>query len=64
VIGSARRAGAADHAQVDAEVTMTALDFCRSLSARLRPEEIEFGASGDATLAAEVVAALPALAFL
>jgi len=61
VIGSARPAG---DVEVDAEVTMTALDFCRSLSARLRPEEIEFGASGDATLAAEVVAALPALAFL
>jgi uncharacterized protein (TIGR03083 family) len=61
VIGSTRPAG---DAEVDAEVTMTALDFCRSISARVRPEDIDFGAGGDATLAAEVVAALPALAFL
>ena len=61
VLGSARPAA---DAEVDAEVTMTALDFCRSISARVRPEDIDFGAAGDATLAAEVVAALPALAFL
>jgi uncharacterized protein (TIGR03083 family) len=61
VIGSARPAG---DAGVDAELTITALDFCRSISARRRPEDIEYGARGDTALAAEVVAALPALAFL
>jgi uncharacterized protein (TIGR03083 family) len=61
IIGNARPAGDAD---VDAELTITALDFCRSISARRRPEDIEYGASGDTALAAEVVAALPALAFL
>jgi hypothetical protein len=43
---------------------MTALAFCRGISARVRPQDIEVVATGDTRLAAQVVEALPALAFV
>jgi hypothetical protein len=61
VVGSARPAG---DGEVDAELTMTALDFCHCVSARVRPGDVERVVAGDRSLASEVVDALPALAFL
>jgi hypothetical protein len=61
VVGSVRPAG---DGEADAELSMTALAFCRGISARVRPRDIEVVATGDTRLAAQVVEALPALAFV
>lgn len=61
VVGSVRPAG---DGEADAELAMTALAFCRGISARVRPRDIEVVATGDTRLAAQVVEALPALAFV
>jgi uncharacterized protein (TIGR03083 family) len=51
-----------EDADVDAAITTAALDFCRAVSARLPASGLPHRVEGDATLAAEIVAALPALA--
>ena len=61
VVGSTRPAG---DGGADAELTMTALAFCRGLSARLPRDGVVYEATGDTALAGQVVDALPALAFL
>jgi uncharacterized protein (TIGR03083 family) len=61
VVGSTRPAG---DRGADAELTMTALEFCRGLSARLPRDGAVYEATGDTALADQVVDALPALAFL
>jgi hypothetical protein len=60
-IGGIRPAG---DAPVDTEIAMSGLAFCRSVSARPPGGTHEYTATGDPGLAAAVVDALPALAFL
>jgi uncharacterized protein (TIGR03083 family) len=54
----------ASDAAVDTEIAMSGLAFCRAVSNRPAGCAPEYEASGDAGLAAAVVDALPALAFL
>jgi hypothetical protein len=49
-------------ADVDAEISTGALDFCRAVSARLPASGLPHHVEGDTRLAREIVAALPALA--
>jgi uncharacterized protein (TIGR03083 family) len=61
VIGGVRPAGELD---VDTEIAMSVLAFCRAISNRPAGAPPEYTTTGDSALAAAVVDALPALAFL
>ena len=54
----------AGDAEVDTEIAMSGLAFCRSISNRPAGGIPDYTATGDSALAAAVVDALPALAFL
>jgi uncharacterized protein (TIGR03083 family) len=60
-IGAVRPAG---EGPVDAELVTDSVGFCRGISKRLPPSQLERTVAGDAALVEEVVEALPALAVL